>query len=474
MTLAWLVRALAAGTLLTLAALAAERTSGWLGAARRWTWAAAMAGSLLLPIVALAAPEALPAIRLADRRKVPAGAPASASFPRSAAAIPAEVPVPKPPPLPPVLGLAWLVGSLAMLGCMGASFRRMEGLRNGCVAARVEGARVLVSEHAGPLVLGVLHPELVLPRWVLESPSEERRLIVRHEREHVAGGDPLLLALAALVLALMPWSPVLWVQHRRLRLAIETDCDARVLAAGASRRLYGRVLLRTSRHPFVLSLLTPAWGGRAFFLERRILAMTAKPPARRLLRAIPLSLLAVGVAAAACGVASRPRPAEPPPAPPTKRITAVEVVGGHEMASRDVNDSLRIMIARRERDPSSGYTGITPYYRERPFTVRGGERVARPVESYPVVVGVVAGSPAGRAGIRERDVLLAINGTDARQPPSTRLRPGMEVTYRVLRDGRELQLRLVATAPPSQAWPPTDADFAAVLRQTQLGDSLRR
>jgi predicted metalloprotease with PDZ domain len=151
----------------------------------------------------------------------------------------------------------------------------------------------------------------------------------------------------------------------------------------------------------------------------------------------------------------------------------VEVVNGHAVASRDVNDSIGIAIVRQERDPSSGYTGITPYYRERPFALRDGVRVRRRVESYPVVVGVDAGSPAERAGFRARDVLLAVNGVDARQPPTGRLRPGTELSYRVRRDGRELRLRLVTTAPPPQRWPPTAAEFAAVNRQAELVDSLQ-
>src|SRR5688572_7238059 len=63
MTVEWLVRALATGVLLTVAALMAERVAGWVGVGRRWAWAAAMAGSLLLPVAALAAPGALPEIR---------------------------------------------------------------------------------------------------------------------------------------------------------------------------------------------------------------------------------------------------------------------------------------------------------------------------------------------------------------------------------------------------------------------------
>jgi hypothetical protein len=472
MTLEWLLRALATGALLGIAALAAERIAAWFRLPRRWIWAAVMAGALLLPALALTAPAALPEIGLPRWVAMPAAG--------GAAVVPPGDASPAAPPdvrawmldvasrrLPGTVYLGWLAASLAILACIGWSCRRLDAMRNGCVAARVEGARVLVSDHAGPMVLGVMHPELLLPRWVLDAPVEERRLIIRHEREHVAGLDPGLLTAAAVAVALMPWNPVLWVLHRRLRLAVETDCDARVLAAGADRRLYGRLLLRTATRPFsFLPALAPAWGGGVSHLERRIVAMTATPPARRLLRALPLSVLAVGVAAAACDLSSEGATA-------TGERTRVDTHGGREIATREFSDGLGIAIARHEPDSAVGYTGLTPYFLERRHEVRNGERVLRRVRSHPVVVGVDAGSPAEGAGFRAGDVLLSVNGRDSREPPTQRLRPGTEVRYRVRRDGRELQLRLVAAQEPAQAWPPAELDFRAVHDQARLVERLR-
>ncbi|HST60845.1 MAG TPA: M56 family metallopeptidase [Longimicrobium sp.] len=475
MTVEWLLRALATGVLLGTAAFAAERVAGWFGLARRWTWAAALAGSLLLPLLALAAPGALPEIRLPDWRSAPAvfeaSPPLSTSSNTPAAGISGPVETAAgaaPRPLPRAVLLGWLAASLILLRCLAWSHHRLNRERRRCAAVEVEGIPVRVSERTGPLVVGLVRPELLLPRWVLALPPEEQRLIVRHEREHVAAGDPWLLALATLAVALVPWNPALWLQHRRLRLALETDCDARVLAAGVSRRLYGQVLLRAAGHPFSFSVLAPAWGARTSHLERRIIAMTAKPPAHALLRALPLSLLTLGVAAAACDLASdgaeRPGPGT---------ATTLEVVDGREYATREKGGT-GIMMARQEPDTTLGYTGITPFYKERPHEIRDGKRVRRRVETYPVVVGVDAGSPAERAGFRERDVLLAVNGRDMREPPSERLRPGIELTYRVRRGGREIQLRLVAAAPPLRPWPPSEAEMQAVARQGQLVEELKR
>ena len=54
--------------------------------------------------------------------------------------------------------------------------------------------------------------------------------IERHVLEASHGRDPLVLHAAALLALVTPWNLALWWLNRRLRLAVELDCDARVLA----------------------------------------------------------------------------------------------------------------------------------------------------------------------------------------------------------------------------------------------------
>lgn len=341
MSAAWMLQALLVAALLGLGALAAERVAGWFGVPRRSVWMAAMLGSLLLPALSLWAPGLLP-----DPHIFPAAAAPVPAF--GAGALP---PFASGPPAPAagaaadaaswsvdpaaLLGPGWLAASLAMLGVVAWTYRRLRWASTAGVVVELDGGAVRVTEHVGPAVVGLVHPEVVVPRWLLDAPVEERRLVLLHEREHVAAGDAWLLLLGTLAVAAMPWSLPLWWQHRRLRAAVEADCDARVLARGASRREYGRVLIRTAGGPSGLPHFGPAWGDSTSQLERRIMTMTAKPPSHRLLRSVPLLALAAAVVLTACDVAAGTEAeasltTEPPSASASLRVGVTAGLGAGE------------------------------------------------------------------------------------------------------------------------------------------------
>src|SRR5207253_904071 len=95
----------------------------------------------------------------------------------------------------------------------------------------------------GPAVYGFLKPIILLPEWLLQAHSKERAAALAHEQSHVQAGDPALLLLGLFLVTLFPWNLPLWWQLRRLRFAIEVDCDARVLTRGMTPREYGSALL---------------------------------------------------------------------------------------------------------------------------------------------------------------------------------------------------------------------------------------
>jgi TonB family protein len=135
---------------------------------------------------------------------------------------------------------------------------------------------VLLSDSLGPAVLGLIRPRIVLPRWLAEQESALRTYVLSHEREHIAARDQLTLFAALLIVALMPWNIALWWQLRRLRKAIEVDCDSRVLREGVNAHEYSEALLtigrRSTRAPFASVALTEAVSD----LEKRIRIMMDK------------------------------------------------------------------------------------------------------------------------------------------------------------------------------------------------------
>ncbi|MFE8605107.1 M56 family metallopeptidase [Archangium violaceum] len=106
--------------------------------------------------------------------------------------------------------------------------------------------RLLVSEHApSPLAIGLLRPEVILPRRALETLSPlEQRMALAHELAHVKRGDLWLGWVPALAQVALFFHPLVRRACREYALAREEACDAAALqATGAGPREYGRLLL---------------------------------------------------------------------------------------------------------------------------------------------------------------------------------------------------------------------------------------
>jgi beta-lactamase regulating signal transducer with metallopeptidase domain len=163
----------------------------------------------------------------------------------------------------------------------------------------LRGVDLLVSDDTGPALLGVLRPEIVVPRWFLEEPAGTQALILAHEQQHVAARDPLLLRAAMLMTLVAPWNLPLWWQLRRLRIAIELDCDARVMRGGAAADRYGEVLLEVTQRAAAMPMGVIAMSEPVSALERRIRSLAPAPDRHAALRVIGAAVIAVaGVGAA--------------------------------------------------------------------------------------------------------------------------------------------------------------------------------
>ncbi|MEO5817909.1 MAG: M56 family metallopeptidase [Gemmatimonadaceae bacterium] len=146
--------------------------------------------------------------------------------------------------------------------------------------AVVDGVDVVVTESLGPATVGVLRTRVLLPKWVLALPSAQRRYVVRHEEEHRRAHDGQLLLIASLLLIVVPWNLALWWQLRRLSLAIEMDCDNRVVRALGDAPAYGNLLLTIAQAANNGPRLQPALLGGVGMLEQRLIRLVAPTPLR--------------------------------------------------------------------------------------------------------------------------------------------------------------------------------------------------
>lgn len=203
-----------------------------------------------------------------------------------------------------VLGavVVWGALSLGVVLTLLVSYRRLvRRIAAEGQAAIINGTPVLVSEATGPVVVGLRTPRIVVPRWLLHRPTTEQSLVVAHELSHIAARDPWLLIFGTAGVALLPWNPFSWWFMSRLRLAIEVDCDHRVLRhAATSARTYGRLLIECSASAPRLSLATPAFSHRTTHLERRLRTMTTQQPSRMLPRRVGIVALGAIAVLTAC------------------------------------------------------------------------------------------------------------------------------------------------------------------------------
>jgi len=297
MLLSLMVYVMTVSFLLGLAAWAFERAVRVVAFPTRWIWAAAMAGSLGYTLAAVLRPTTS-SHPLGTVVATPLDVlliPVIGSITRLADTSPAGI------GLEPLLGAAWVVLTLAVTAVLLRAHVRLRSDRSTWTPAELDGRDVLVSEDLGPGVVGWIRSVIVMPRWAFVMPPEERELMLQHEGEHCHAGDTRLAGLALLLLTLLPWNLPLWWQVHRLRVAIEIDCDHRVLHRSADVKRYARLLVEIGARGTAARLSALAFARPIPSIERRILAMT-DPRDPRYIRTVGLTLLAALLVVASCQV----------------------------------------------------------------------------------------------------------------------------------------------------------------------------
>lgn len=181
------------------------------------------------------------------------------------------------PPLDLLLSGLWAAWSIALFAYFAFGWQRLSRSARRWQPAALDSQCIHISDDIGPAVFGIFRSRIVFPRWLLAVSAQTQALALRHEREHVAARDPLVLAVATGIVMLMPWNLPLWWMLRRLRFALEIDCDQRVVMHGADSTEYGHALLTVSERQRPAPFATVALIERPSQLEKRIRIMFATP-----------------------------------------------------------------------------------------------------------------------------------------------------------------------------------------------------
>jgi bla regulator protein BlaR1 len=298
--LAWMLHAIVVSLLLGLTALALEHAARVQRKPTRWLWSAGMTASLLLPLVM---PSALAQIAPLAHDVDPTIAERVIAFRHTANALSPAGWLPATteaaagfPDLDRLLQLGWAAASMILLAVILACSVQLRLRGRRWRPATMTGVPVHVSADVGPAIVGLWDPRIVVPRWLTQSDPEVQELVIAHEQSHLDAYDARLLTVALGLLVCMPWNLPLWWQMRRLRLAVEIDCDTRVLRRGYDVARYSRTLIAVGERQSAHIAAAAAMAERRSSLERRIRAMLLKPT--RYGRAAALTLACVGAACA--------------------------------------------------------------------------------------------------------------------------------------------------------------------------------
>ena len=328
----WMLYCLGIGLAFSVAGYALERGLHYAGRPTRWAWVIALLGSYVIPVAAWTRPEAFSTFAAPISTVVDYAANASITT-STFATNPTQAPAGSfsLTGLDAPLRWAWGAASFALVLTFATAAVRLLTLRRRWQHGSVDGRDVLISSNVGPAVVGLWSPRVVVPEWALDLPAAERELMLAHEEQHMRARDPALIAAGFLLVLLAPWNVALWWQWRRLRLAVEIDCDGRVLAQGRSAPAYGELLIRVGQRRGPPLLSVAAFGEPVSFLESRIRRIVTTMPPWRWVGAATAAVLAVGAIVVAC---EAPRPLAPTTSSDPQHLSAQLV--------RDLSDRIAL------------------------------------------------------------------------------------------------------------------------------------
>ena len=363
-----------------------------------------------------------------------------------------------------------------------------------------------------PLVVGPLHPRVVLPEQLFEhSTSQQFRAIILHECAHILRHDLWIHMVQRFAEVLFWVHPLVFLLNRRLHDALEEVCDNYVLAQ-TDGPAYAETLLTVAKICYPLPNLRGylAMMPRKQNLERRVASLLAEhrdrttrlPMIQRVVVVASFLLMlgilsSVGLRGAAATPDEASKAASTAQAPPkaqasseaAKKPAPPAVVGrvtGHVVHARDGRPVVGADVRLRHRDPAKAGT-------QRTTTNARGEFAFDAVAPGEYRVWSFQGNLASRSRRYQGDsVDVGANG--ASTPVVLKMQPGLSIRVKVLSltDGKPIsgarvrligtdggadhftdaqgEVELLALTPETWTIQATAKDHAAVERALNLAD----
>jgi bla regulator protein blaR1 len=305
--LAWMSYVILVSLLLSSAALALEQSARIRQKPTRWLWGTSTIASLLVPLVVSSVSVQIPQLAgvtdpaipqriVAVRDIIVSGISPSSWLAATAGSLPAS------PDLDRVLQVGWSAASAILLLAIVASSVQLNRRRRHWKHGSMADVPVHISEDAGPAIVGLLDAHIVVPRWLLQCPPDVQELVIAHEQSHLDAHDARLVTMALGVLVCMPWNLPLWWQLRRLRFAIEIDCDARILRRGYDVSRYGETLIAVGERQSVTITMVAAMSEPRSLLEQRLRNMLRRKTRHAHATAVALACLGFAFAVGAAEI----------------------------------------------------------------------------------------------------------------------------------------------------------------------------